>query len=792
MADPNSNKNPGQLRKDLQELERLKSELGKDFDLKAFKDVEKNASNIKQLLRDWRTEFNEVNRSIKDIGSELKEAWKDISQTERATKNIDKAFKSIISLSDDLRADQNDITQLSERELKNMQEKLKKNVQSLIEARNELAIKHVTEGLQGKELDYYNELTSALADEDNYFKKISASLSARLIKEKQITQQLGISGNAVKALGAAMDKFGIGSFLKMDEINAKMRKAAEENKSRWQVLGVGLKASFASLGAALTDPLTILKGLYDITKKLISLATAYQSKQFEVAKALGVSVTQGTQLLNNFQHIATSQGKAFVTAKQLAEEYTRMTDQMGILAPATEEFALTSTQLQRRIGASAESMEMLQVFAAKTGSTLSGTYAKVVGIGKAESARLKISMSEKQVLEAVSKTSATIFNNFNGNLAALTKSVIQAKKMGTTLDTIAKAGDSMLDFESSISKEFEAQLLTGKDLNLSKARELALNHDTDGLMKELNSKMMSFSEYNKMNVLQQQSFAEALGLSKDQMDEIYRNQQKQNVLGELASASQEDQYQALVKKGMKFEDISKIMGEQAAEDAKRASVQEEQAALQEKMADEIGRMTQGLTDIVNKVMEFLSNMDNVKAVVKVVAGIIGAIVGYSIRLKMLDQQRAQTQIQLLETQIAQNVQLQKAAANQGMLDAEEIVGAEAEVMAGSWYLGPGALAVGAAVASMLGASLLTSGMGGGGEGGGSSLNSSNIPGGINPVNSNIPNGAGTTNTGGNGKAAVNLQVVNKMDPINGKHQTIIYDRDHGGKIDNQSGVIGNQ
>jgi len=786
MGEAGENKNPGQLRKDLAELEKLKRELGKDFDLKAFKDVEKNASNIKQLLKDWRNEFSEINRYIKDLGSQLREAWRDISKTERATKDIDKAFKSIVNLSDELKSDQDDIIQLSERELKSMQQKLQKNVQALTQARDELAAK---KELSAKELDYFTEINSALSDEQSYFKRIEAFISARLIKEKQITQQLGLAGNAIKALGGVMDKLGVGSLLKMDEISEKMRKAAEENKGKWGVLGAGIKASFLSIGEALTDPLAILKGIYDITSKLVSLSIKYQSKQFEVASALGLSVTQAAKLQAEFQNISINSGRAWLTSKQLAEEYTKMTDQMGILAPANAEFLTTSSQLQRRIGASAESMEMLQVFAAKNGATLSQSYATVVGIGKAEAGRLKINMSEKQILEAVSKVSATIFNNFNGNLTALTKSVIEAKKMGTTLDTIAKAGDSMLDFESSISKEFEAQLLTGKDLNLSKARELALNHDTDGLMKELNSKMMSFGEYNKMNVLQQQSFAEALGLSKDQLDEIYRTQQKQNELGNLAAASQEEQYDALVKRGLKFEDISKIMGEQAAEDAKKASVQEKQAALQERIADEVGRMTEGLANAANKVLDFLGNIENLKGTLIAISSVIGGIVAYSVRQKMLAAQTAALERGKLQTKITELTLDEEGNildTTRKVTTTEQLALDEADASAKlvSW-LGP----IGLGLIPVLLATLASISAGGSGGGGGASINASDT-GGINPVNTNtqIPLASSTTTVGN--KPIVNNNIAVYVDPISGKTLTKVMSESHTPLMDHQSGHIG--
>ena len=38
------------------------------------------------------------------------------------------------------------------------------------------------------------------------------------------------------------------------------------------------------------------------------------------------------------------------------------------------------------------------------------------------------------------------------------------------LEQVAKAGDALLNFEQSINAELEAELLTGKQLNLERAR----------------------------------------------------------------------------------------------------------------------------------------------------------------------------------------------------------------------------------------------------------------------------------------------------------------------------------
>ena len=55
----------------------------------------------------------------------------------------------------------------------------------------------------------------------------------------------------------------------------------------------------------------------------------------------------------------------------------------------------------------------------------------------------------------------------------IAKAVTQAKLLGAEIKDIADASKQLLQFESSIEAELEAELLTGKQLNLERARSAA-------------------------------------------------------------------------------------------------------------------------------------------------------------------------------------------------------------------------------------------------------------------------------------------------------------------------------
>ena len=120
------------------------------------------------------------------------------------------------------------------------------------------------------------------------------------------------------------------------------------------------------------------------------------------------------------------------------------------------------------------------------------------------------------------------FSKFPEQIA---KSIIQVKALGFSLGQLDTQASSFLDFESSISKEFEAQLLTGKQINLTKAREAFLNNDLAAAASEITKQVGSSQDFLKLNRIQAESLASAFGMSRDQMGEMLKQQEMLSKLG---------------------------------------------------------------------------------------------------------------------------------------------------------------------------------------------------------------------------------------------------------------------
>ena len=113
--------------------------------------------------------------------------------------------------------------------------------------------------------------------------------------------------------------------------------------------------------------------------------------------------------------------------------------------------------------------------------------------------------------------------------------------MGLSLGNVADIASNLLDFESSIESQMEASVLLGRQLNLDKARELALTGDLAGLAEEVKNQVGSQAEFEAMNVIERQSLAKAIGVSVADLGKIVAGEKTSAELAEKKAEELEKQ-----------------------------------------------------------------------------------------------------------------------------------------------------------------------------------------------------------------------------------------------------------
>ena len=151
-----------------------------------------------------------------------------------------------------------------------------------------------------------------------------------------------------------------------------------------------------------------------------------------------------------------------------------------------------------------------------------------------------LQMSVKQIQEAISKTSNAVFMTFKGSTEELTKQVMSVKALGANMAQVEGIASSLLDFESSIQSELEAELLLGKQINLEKAREAALRGDMGKVAEEVMKNDAIMNAFATDNVIQQEAAAKALGMNRDQLAGMIKEQEKLEAVREAGFDNMKD------------------------------------------------------------------------------------------------------------------------------------------------------------------------------------------------------------------------------------------------------------
>ena len=382
-------------------------------------------------------------------------------------------------------------------------------------------------------------------EQNTIFDQTIERIDEEIKHQEKINQTIGLTGAAFDNLNRigqrAFGGLGINlgaleeSFKDVSEaIRAKgeeIARAAEEGEqlgtisNRFKTFGAALKPLGKGLKDVFTDPLIILNG---ITEALFAIDKASTS----LANTTG-------QSFKDIQGLALGTSNAFATAVDLAEVIVAETEQSGLNANNifSPEILAGAAEFKNMVGGTADEIAGLLSLTSATNMSTQAIQESIVDTTSAFNGANRAAISQRTVLKDVLAASTAVQASLAGNPKALAEAASAARRLGLSLQEVDSIADSLLDFESSINSELEAQLLTGRSLNLSKARELALTNDLAGLGEEIFKNQVSVAEFSQMNRIQQDGFAKALGISRDQLAKMAFQQAKLNGLTDEAAAA---------------------------------------------------------------------------------------------------------------------------------------------------------------------------------------------------------------------------------------------------------------
>ena len=410
-----------------------------------------------------------------------------------------------------------------------------------------LKIRHADE--ESRELlSIYNDQLENLKEQKEEYEEINK-------RAENIEGGMGVTGTLFGGADEFLSKIGGGDFAKKlglgeaaDEgrkLSAELTKGgnvqatgAQKMQVAGKMFGTVIKNLAKSLG-----PLVLLaelfKGIMEADKQVVqlqknTLATREQAAGFraELGRAAASS--------NNLN----------ITGTKLLETFNSINDTLGFINSFSNDTLVSTTKLVKQVGLQQETANALASLSERQGESTEDNFENVVGTTLEMQKQSGIQITQQKIFDTIAKTTGIIRANLGSNPVEIGRAVQAAAEFGAELSQVAAAGEALLNFEQSIEKELQAELLLGRDINLERARAAALQGDQVTLAQELQKQAGGFADFSAMNVIQQNALAESLGMQADELADILYKQDLQtkgaeNIRAELAATGQEDAIRAL-------------------------------------------------------------------------------------------------------------------------------------------------------------------------------------------------------------------------------------------------------
>jgi len=485
--------------------------------------------------------YREFQGTFESIAGEL---GKQISSAKQASKE----YSNLTSISKKFAENSEEISQLSEKQLNNYKASAAASVAEIKRITEKVALqKKGGAELTESEKSLLRAKKEGLIIEDELLEGINEEIRLR----KLSNEYMGVAGNLLSGLTQIAGPFA--KALKLDQVEKDMREVADEaartgdELGKIKVLGAGISGAFSSLANTITDPSVVLGAVVSAFGKLGKAQKEFRQQTGQNAdtfRGLNLSATSLVDLIGASTALSKELGvnASVVFSTQTIGEVAELTELMGMGAHEAAQLAKFAKLSGKELDVVTDNMEAsFKAFVQTNGAAI----------------------NIKDVMNDVGSASAAVTLSLGSQPEKIQQAAMEARKLGLSLEQVDKIAGSLLDFESSIQAEMEAEMLTGKELNLDKARQLALANDLEGVAKEIGKNEGIMKAFSSGNRIQQEATAKAMGMSREEMAKMIYQQKLQNGLSAEQAAKAADISLDEAKRLTTQEQISKALEKMA-------------------------------------------------------------------------------------------------------------------------------------------------------------------------------------------------------------------------------------
>ena len=448
-----------------------------------------------------------------------------------------------------------------------------------------------------------------------------------------------------KAAGKVTDEFE--KLNKQTKIFDDMAEFTQQIPGLSKVLGDFQRASDAAREAASTGGNALAAGGKELAGLAGKAIAAFAVGNFvkavndlderttSAARNLNMSRDQAMKLAMNLNDA--SKNIAGITGKDAQLAVEQFADTLGTTVAISAEDAVNFATMTKQLGLATNEAAQLETLSLAIGQSSKSITQNIIGEVKFSNYRNKAAIDYKKVLKDVGNANAAILLSVKGQGKGLGDAGAAARRLGLDLNKVDAIAGSLLNFEESISAELEAELLTGKDLNLEEARRFALNNDMAGLTAEIAKNVGNAEQFGKMNRLQQEAIAKAVGMTREELAASLMEQEALTKLG-VKDAKERDakveaemkNIEALRKAGMFAEAeaarkqlVDKLGSDELIRQRENRSLAELQLEATQKMAESMdGLASKVLPNITSLMEKIVENADMLAKILTVIGGAV--------------------------------------------------------------------------------------------------------------------------------------------------------------------------
>ncbi len=572
-----------------------------DLDKKNAKETE-----YQSLLKQTKVALDAVSRSADYVAQSFFDSVNDLTKTNKILveqrQNLNKLSRTARDLLD-IRSGE---ATVNDKILKKKREEIRLGL------RNLKFLKQAAKGDEAKQKE--------LQDQINAVKELEGVYNSIQTTVDKTNKSLGAIPAVAAGIDSALQKAGLPALGLADALE-KTHMAAQEAEqiggeaaSQFDAMGNFAGNVKDNLMEALTPANLIQFAFVEIVGAMVSM----DAQTAKIAKNFGISYTQAGGINEEMTDAAAQSYILSITTKDLGDAFVAINNQFGTFASLSEETLETFSRLTEEAGFSQEAVLALNRNTYLTNQTLEESSAEVMGQVAAFNAMNGTAFNQKEIMEGIAKASAATVLSLGGSSDELAKAVMAAKSLGLELSELENIANSLVQFESSISNELEAELLIGRDLNLEKARLLALNNDIAGAAEEIASQIGSSADFTKMNRIQQEALAKAVGMTRDSLADSLIQQEVFNQLSGVAGDTAKERFDNLVKEVGLEEAKKRIGDENLANSMASESIQERFTNSIEKakeifvvIGEALLPIVSVITDVVGGIATFISKFSGV-------------------------------------------------------------------------------------------------------------------------------------------------------------------------------------